>query len=128
MDGRLGKTFIRSRPSRAQRLRSTQGEPLLTFVNPQAFAVTPKILGQPNKDDPRTAIKGWLQGAVMDAGKGHLAVFGEAAMFSAQLAGPAQMPMGMNHPLAKQNAQFVLNVMHWLSGILHQSKARTSAH
>ncbi len=48
-------------------------------------------------------------------------------MFSAQLAGPARMPMGMNHPLAKQNAQFALNVMHWLSGILDQSKPRPPA-
>jgi len=26
--------------------------------------------------------------------------------------------MGMNHPAAKRNAQFPLNVMHWLSGLL----------
>jgi hypothetical protein len=42
-------------------------------------------------------------------------------MFSAQLAGPARAPMGMNHPLAKHNPQFVLNVMHWLSGMLDES-------
>jgi hypothetical protein len=37
-------------------------------------------------------------------------------MFSAQLSGDE--PMGMNAPLAEQNFQLVLNVMHWLSGIL----------
>jgi hypothetical protein len=26
--------------------------------------------------------------------------------------------MGMNDPEASQNAQFVLNVLHWLSGLL----------
>jgi hypothetical protein len=26
--------------------------------------------------------------------------------------------MGMNHPSAAENAQFVLNVMHWLTGLL----------
>lgn len=58
-----------------------------------------------------------VQGAVMLYGKGKLAIFGEAAMFSAQLAGPAKVAMGMNAPIAKQNSQFLLNVMHWLSGI-----------
>lgn len=103
------------------------GEPLLIFINPQAFAVTPKVFGQPSENDPRTAIQGWLQGAALHVGKGRVAVFGEAAMFSAQLAGPARMPMGMNHPLAKQNAQFALNVMHWLSGMLDDSRPRTPA-
>jgi len=56
-----------------------------------------------------------------------VAVFGEAAMFTAQLAGPARMPMGMNHPLAKQNAQFALNVMHWLSGMLDDERPPTPA-
>ena len=50
----------------------------------------------------------------MKVGRGRVAVFGEAAMFSAQLAGPKQ-PMGMNAPQAEQNHQLLLNVMHWLS-------------
>ena len=98
-----------------------RGEPLLTFVSPQAVAVTPKVLGQPSKDDPRTPIQGWLQAAVLGVGKGRVAVFGEAAMFSAQRAGPARTPMGMNHPLARQNSQLVLNVMHWLSSMLDRT-------
>ena len=51
----------------------------------------------------------------MTVGKGRLAIFGEAAMFTAQLAGPARSPAGFNHPAASENAQFVLNVMHWLA-------------
>jgi hypothetical protein len=39
-------------------------------------------------------------------------------MFSAQLAGAERRPMGMNDPRAGQNPQFVLNVMHWLSGLI----------
>ncbi len=27
-------------------------------------------------------------------------------------------PMGMNAPIARQNTQFLLNVMHWLTGLL----------
>jgi hypothetical protein len=60
-------------------------------------------------------IAGRCQGAVLKAGRGRVAVFGEAAMFSAQLAGPNQRPMGMNAPQAKQNHQLLLNVMHWLT-------------
>ena len=43
-----------------------------------------------------------------------MVAFGEAALFSAQLAGPEHRPMGMNHPDAVQNAQLLLNIVHWL--------------
>lgn len=95
------------------------GEALMIFLGDKAFSYTPKQFGQPpDKDTPRIPIKGWLQGAVLKTGKGRVAIFGEAAMFSAQLAGPNKIPMGMNAPIAKQNPQFLLNVMHWLSGLL----------
>jgi len=54
----------------------------------------------------------------MKFGKGRLAVFGEAAMFTAQVSGNSKRKMGMNHPAAKQNAQFFLNVIHWLDGLI----------
>ena len=69
-------------------------------------------------DTRRIPVGGWLQGAAMPVGSGRAAVFGEAAMFSAQLGRPKQQPMGMNAPGAEQNFQFVLNVMHWLSRLL----------
>ena len=59
---------------------------------------------------------GLLQGAAFRLGRGRVAVFGEAAMFSAQRKGPRAKPMGMNAPEAVQNAQFVLNVLHWVAG------------
>jgi hypothetical protein len=37
-------------------------------------------------------------------------------MFSAQLAGPNKQPMGMNAPEARENARFLLNAIHWLTG------------
>jgi hypothetical protein len=97
------------------------GEPVLTFLGAEAFSYTPKAFGQPpDKDTPRRPINGWLQGATIKVGKGRVAVFGEAAMFSAQLAGPNKAPMGMNAPIAAQNPQFLLNVLHWLSGLLEK--------
>jgi len=64
---------------------------------------------------PRVSIDGWCQGAIMTIGKGRAAIFGEAAMFSAQIYGADQEPMGMNSPDAEQNHQLLLNVMHWLT-------------
>lgn len=60
-------------------------------------------------------LQGHLQGAVLPSGAGRVAVFAEAAMFSAQVTGPNRSPMGMNDPTARDNAPFLLNVMHWLS-------------
>lgn len=66
-------------------------------------------------DEREVPIADWCQGALLNVGKGRVAVFGEAAMFSAQLAGPKEQPVGMNAPEANQNHQLLLNVMHWLT-------------
>lgn len=55
-----------------------------------------------------------LRGAIMDVGKGRVAMFSEAAMFSAQRQGGGAT-MGFNYPPASQNKPFLLNVLHWLS-------------
>jgi hypothetical protein len=60
---------------------------------------------------------GRAQGLLMASGKGRVVVLGEAAMLSAQLAGPNKMPFGMNRP-GIDNKQMALNIMHWLSGLL----------
>jgi len=69
---------------------------------------------------PSIPAGGMLQGAVFPFGKGRVAVFGEAAMFSAQeqVSKGERTLMGMNRPDAAQNSQFLLNVMHWLSGLI----------
>ncbi|MFC2090130.1 hypothetical protein ACFLT1_05075 [Bacteroidota bacterium] len=63
-------------------------------------------------------IEGWKQGAYKKHGKGRVVVFGEAAMFTAQLAGPNQIKVGMNSTEAKENYQLLLNIIHWLDGKL----------
>jgi hypothetical protein len=78
----------------------------------------PVVAWQFSKLTPGMWAAGMQQGAVLQHGKGRVAVFGEAAMFTAQVAGPARNPMGMNDPVARQNAQFLLNVVHWLEGAL----------
>lgn len=89
-------------------------EPLL--VLPADFILLlPERAWQFDAQTRRMPVGGWLQGAVMTVGSGRAAFFGEAAMFSAQSAGPEGRPMGMNAPGAEQNYQLVLNLMRWLT-------------
>ncbi len=69
-------------------------------------------------DKNTTVISGkdLVQGAYMTVGKGRVVIFGEAAMFTAQLQGKKKM--GMNKESADQNVQFLLNVIHWLDGLI----------
>ncbi len=80
----------------------------------------PKEASEIRIDTPKVSARGLVQGAVVEYGRGRLALFGEAAMFTAQAhaQGGDIVRLGMNDPEAAHNAQFVLNVMHWLSGLL----------
>ena len=97
--------------------QAEKARPLMVFPDGY-FSFLTTTAGQIDDKTPSVPVTGWLQGAVLTHGKGRVAVFGEAAMFSAQLAGPNRAPMGMNASNAKQNPQFLLNVLHWLSGLL----------
>ena len=96
--------------------RGASLEPI--FVFRKVTSIEPEVAWQFSDKTPRVPVAGWYQGATRKLGKGRIAIFGEAAMFTAQLAGPNKNPIGMNSPLAKQNPQFVLNVARWLSGKL----------
>lgn len=91
-------------------------EPLL-LLTPSLMVLMPEEAWLFSKRTPRLSAAGMLQGAVLRHGRGRVAVFGEAAMFTAQFIGTPRRPMGMNAPAAHQNAQFVLNVLHWLTDI-----------
>jgi len=73
-----------------------------------------------DESTPAVSARGLIQGGVLRHGAGKVAVFGEAAMFTAQtsVSDGFVSKMGLNHPAATANAQFVLNVMHWLTGLL----------
>jgi hypothetical protein len=89
----------------------------LMVMRSTVMSFKPETAGQIDDHTPRIAVGGWYQGATRLMGKGRVAAFGEAAMFSAQISGRGAT-MGMNAPKALQNAQFALNVLHWLSGLL----------
>lgn len=108
--------------------------PIMEF-GPKSEARERKIDDKGTVEMRTVPIEGWCQGAALKVGMGRVAVFGEAAMFSAQrvqgakwrfdlplgegmmfrmvLFGPERF--GMNAPEGKQNHQLLLNVMHWLS-------------
>lgn len=95
-------------------------QPLLV-LGPEATGVA--VIGgnareAPPEEYPRFALAGWLQGGTRRIANGRVVLLGEAAMCSAQLAGAPRVPMGMNMPFAAQNAQFCLNVVHWLAGLI----------
>jgi hypothetical protein len=93
-------------------------EPLLTIRRGDVTVLMSPVAWQFSDSTPRFSANGMLQGATLEVGKGRVAVFGEAAMFSAQRQGPNRIAMGMNDPAAAQNPQFMLNVLHWLTRIL----------
>jgi len=64
--------------------------------------------------------KNLSQGSVMNFEKGKIAVFGEAAMFTAQLAGSERTKVGMNTKGAEENYQLLLNIIHWLDDKLEK--------
>jgi len=90
-------------------------EPILPFGEYYTLYM-PTTAWEFNDDTPKESGKGYCQGAFMKYGKGKIVVFGEAAMFSAQLAGtgPNQRRAGFNSPHARQNIQLLLNIIHWL--------------
>lgn len=94
-------------------------EPLLTLP-PGSTLRLPSKAWKFKATTPSVPAAGMLQGAAIHYGRGRVAVFGEAAMFSAQeyITKDERVLMGMNRPDATQNPQFLLNVMHWLSGLI----------
>ena len=77
----------------------------------------PEVAFKFSERTPRISATNLLQGAVVYHGQGRVAVFGEAAMFSAQVVGPDKRPIGMNAPDARENSRFALNLLHWLSAV-----------
>ena len=90
--------------------------PVLVFPE-NSVSKEPNIAWRFNKQTKEVDISGWNQGALLKVGNGRVAIFGEAASFTAQLAGPQKRRMGMAAPHADQNFQMLLNVMHWLSDL-----------
>ena len=82
-----------------------------------SYLLLPSIAWEFSDATPRIPATGLLQGALVRHGTGRVAVFGEAAAFTAQVSerNGDIFRMGMNHPEAGHNARFLLNVVGWLT-------------
>lgn len=89
-----------------------QATPLIV-LDDQFELLLPKTAWQFATETTVMPAAGLSQGATLLYGRGRVVVFGEAAMFSAQVQRDS-VRMGMNAPDAKQNPQFLLNIIHWL--------------
>jgi hypothetical protein len=76
----------------------------------------------PFDGNKRVSAAGSSQGLALTFGKGRVVMLGEASQLSAQRAGPQGRAMGMNLA-GTDNRQWVLNLMHWLSGLLEPPAA-----
>ncbi len=88
--------------------------PLLVFGH-GVVSYQPERAWQITDVTPQVPVDGWLQGATLEPGRGRIALFGEAAMFAAQLVGAKGAPVGMNSPGAAENLRLLFNTLHWLS-------------
>lgn len=83
-----------------------------------AVSDVPDIPFQVNSNTPKVSVSGWSQGAVLEIGKGRIAVFAEGMMFSSQLDTKTDKKYGLGSKGAEQNERFLLNVMSWLAGVI----------
>lgn len=98
--------FVTSFTGQAFRVQSDVAAEPLMVLGKNTILLLPTEAWKFSEQTPRIRAADMFQGATLHVGDGRVAVFGEAAMFTAQLAGSEQRPMGMNHPEASQNAQF----------------------
>lgn len=103
-----------------QAFRLPEGaEPLMLFQDDHRMVLTTRAGNPDLENNPSFELTGWSQGAVMAFGQGRVAVFGEAAMFTAQRIKTQNgntFQFGFHDPTAAHNDEFLLNTMQWLSG------------
>ena len=111
----------RDQNERVNKVWSFTGQSLKGPANSAAILIlsdTAKDKARPEAETSASAT-GRAQAVALKFGKGRVVVQGEAAMLSAQIAGPNKEKMGMNAP-GIDNRQYAINVMHWLSGVLKE--------
>lgn len=109
-------------------LTSDDWMPIAVF-GPDAVSVAPLAFNFEDTewfDGPLFSVAGWLNAATRRLNQGRVVVLGEGGMCTAQfddLDGEIEDPLepyGFNAPHAPYNAQYCLNAVHWLSGLLDE--------
>lgn len=111
----------RGEKERLSLLRSFTGQSLKGPEGSSAILLLSDTATDRPTFDSQTSVSaaGRAQAIALKFGKGRVLVQGEAAMLSAQISGSDKRAMGMNVP-GNDDRQYVLNVLHWLSGLLRE--------
>jgi hypothetical protein len=92
----------------------TEAQPLMVLGKDYELWLTSRAW-EFRADTPRRSANGLLQGATHSHGKGRVAIFAEAAMFTSQSAPDGQTSIGFDAPAARDNRAFVIHVFRWLT-------------
>lgn len=111
----------RGEKERLNLLRSFTGQSLKGPEGSSAILLLSDTATDRPTFDSQTSVSaaGRAQAIALKFGKGRVLVQGEAGMLSAQISGSDKRAMGMNVP-GNDDRQYVLNVLHWLSGLLKE--------
>lgn len=90
-----------------------EATPILRF-DADHINLLPDVAWEFDESTEAHSAEGMYQLAVKQHGKGRVAMGGEAAMFTAQLAGPQEIAFGMNSDFAQDNQRLLLHIMGWL--------------
>jgi hypothetical protein len=110
----------RNRTERINRIVTFTGQSLTGPKGSVAFLKLADTAIDALPPDRKTKVSaaGRAQGIALKLGKGRVVVVGEAAMLTAQLAGPNKARFGGLNIPSIDNRQLALNIMHWLSKLL----------
>ena len=116
-----GERVRRVKTFTGESIRGPEGAAQLCALSDEAYDVAMAITEAGRLNDAEmkkraTSAAGRAQVIAFALGKGRVVVSGEAAMFSAQIAG-GRHKMGMNEP-GNDDRQLVTNVLRWLGGKL----------
>lgn len=89
--------------------------PILQFTKTDS-SLQPDTAWRFTDETQTVSLENYYQGATLNYGKGKVVVFGEAAMFTAQITRDG-LKVGFNSTFAPQNVQFILNLFHYIDNI-----------
>lgn len=90
---------------------------VLSRFSEEYQVLLPEVAWQFSEDTPAKPGSDYVHAAVMQVGKGRIAVFTEAAMFTAQVANDGKTKFGFIADVAEYNQQFIIQLMRWLVGV-----------
>jgi hypothetical protein len=103
----------------------SQARSLLT-LGPTFVSLLPTVAWEFSEATPAENVAGWSQGGLLRVGAGRVAVFGDGSLLmtpemAASLRSEKYFSAGVFPASFDENPKLLINVMHWLSGLLDES-------